>query len=150
VAVAVQLLALRLPQAVIITDNLPWDFYAILTLLHAISVPSLGMLNKLFLAFWTRGSGSRLVSMRIWIQLFISMRIQIGVQATKPLPIYADPDVDPGHKEVEVLHEKGTKAFLKGSKPGLFVNFGQFLCSWIRVRILIPIRIWILLGLPDP
>jgi hypothetical protein len=24
---------------------------------------------------------------------------------------------------------------LKGKKPGLFVNFGQFPCSWIRIRI---------------
>jgi hypothetical protein len=27
------------------------------------------------------------------------------------------------------------KAFLKCRKPGLFVNFGQFPCSWIRIRI---------------
>ncbi len=31
-----------------------------------------------------------------------------------------------------------TKAVLKGRKPGLFVNFGQFQCSWIRIRIRIP------------
>ncbi len=30
---------------------------------------------------------------------------------------------------------EGTKAFLKGRKPGLFVNFGQFPCSWIQIRI---------------
>jgi hypothetical protein len=30
---------------------------------------------------------------------------------------------------------EGTKAFSKGKKPGLFVNFGQFPCSWIRIRI---------------
>jgi hypothetical protein len=30
---------------------------------------------------------------------------------------------------------KYTKAFLKGWNSGLFVNFGQFLCSWIRNRI---------------
>ncbi len=24
---------------------------------------------------------------------------------------------------------------LKGRKPGLFLNFGQFPCSWIRIRI---------------
>jgi hypothetical protein len=26
-------------------------------------------------------------------------------------------------------------AFLKRRKPGLFVSFGQFLCSWIWIRI---------------
>ncbi len=30
---------------------------------------------------------------------------------------------------------EGTKAFLKGRKPGLFVNFCQLTCSWIRIRI---------------
>jgi hypothetical protein len=28
-----------------------------------------------------------------------------------------------------------TKAFFKSRKPGLFVNFRQFRCSWIRIRI---------------
>ncbi len=32
-------------------------------------------------------------------------------------------------------YSEGTKALLKGRKPGLFVNFGQFTCSWIRIRI---------------
>jgi hypothetical protein len=31
------------------------------------------------------------------------------------------------------LHD--TKAILKGWKSGLFVNFGQFPCSWIRICI---------------
>ncbi len=71
--------------------------------------------------------------------------------------INADPDPDPGQtlksQKVEFLHEnmlkvrtikdkklsyEGTKAFLKGRKPGLFVNFSQFTCSWIRMRIRIP------------
>jgi hypothetical protein len=30
---------------------------------------------------------------------------------------------------------EGTKAFLKGRKPGLFVNFSQFPCFWIQIRI---------------
>ncbi len=34
-----------------------------------------------------------------------------------------------------ILHEKYTKAFLKGWNSGIFVNFGQFLCSWIRIHI---------------
>jgi hypothetical protein len=29
----------------------------------------------------------------------------------------------------------GTKTILKSWKPGLFVNSGQFPCSWIRIRI---------------
>ncbi len=60
-------------------------------------------------------------------------------------------DPDPGQtlkaQKVELLHEKyrypiktgkkhtyeATKAFLKGRKPGLFINFGQFPCSRIRI-----------------
>jgi hypothetical protein len=30
---------------------------------------------------------------------------------------------------------EGTKAFLKSRKPGLFVNFVQFPCSWIQICI---------------
>jgi hypothetical protein len=30
---------------------------------------------------------------------------------------------------------KGAEAFLKGRKPGLFVNFGQFPFFWILIRI---------------
>jgi len=33
---------------------------------------------------------------------------------------------------------KVQKIFLKGRKPDLFVNFNQFLCSWVRIRIRIP------------
>jgi hypothetical protein len=54
----------------------------------------------------------------------------------------ADPDLDPGQillsQKVEFYMKnilKHTKAFLKGWNLGLFVNFGQFLCSWIRNRI---------------
>ncbi len=64
--------------------------------------------------------------------------------------IHADPVPDPGQKsnysmkkifKVQVIGKKkytyeGTKAFLKGRKPGLSVNFGQFQCSWIRIRTL--------------
>jgi hypothetical protein len=49
-----------------------------------------------------------------------------------------DPDPDShSHSHSESLFER--------QKPGLFVNFGQFPCSWIRIRIRIPIRIrtWI-------
>jgi hypothetical protein len=60
---------------------------------------------------------------------------------------------DPGQtisQQNEFLHEKytvlkvggrsktsyvGTKTFLIDRKPGLFVNFGQFPCSWIRIHI---------------
>jgi hypothetical protein len=38
---------------------------------------------------------------------------------------------------------KVKKDFLKGRKPGLFVNFGKFPCSWIRMRIPFPRRILI-------
>jgi hypothetical protein len=33
---------------------------------------------------------------------------------------------------------EGTEAFSKGKKLGLFDNFDQFPCSWIRIRIRIP------------
>ncbi len=75
---------------------------------------------------------------------FYSMRIRIRVQGPKPMHTHAD--LDPCQtlksQNVKILHEKytyllnvvkvikhtyeGTKAFLKGRKPGLFVNFGQF------------------------
>jgi hypothetical protein len=42
-----------------------------------------------------------------------------------------------GSKDIHTNYE-GTKAFLKYRKPGLFVNFGQYPCSWIRIRIHIP------------
>jgi hypothetical protein len=78
------------------------------------------------------------------------MRIQIRIQAAKPMRIH--PDQDPGQtlksQKVEFLHEiyfisktygtyegTRTKAFLKGRKPDLFFNFGQFPCSRIRIRI---------------
>jgi hypothetical protein len=32
------------------------------------------------------------------------------------------------------------QSFLKGRKPGLFVNFDKFPCSWIRARISIRIQ----------
>jgi hypothetical protein len=32
---------------------------------------------------------------------------------------------------------------MKGRKPSLFVNYGNFLCSWIRIRTRISHRIWI-------
>jgi hypothetical protein len=53
----------------------------------------------------------------------------------------AEPDPDPGQtlkpQQVEFLHEnvRDVIAFLKGEKPGLFVMFGPFPCSWIRIRI---------------
>ncbi len=30
------------------------------------------------------------------------------------------------------------KSLFEGKKPGLLVNFGQFLCAWIRIRICVP------------
>ncbi len=37
---------------------------------------------------------------------------------------------DAGDRSKTYLH-----TFSKGRKPGLFVNFDQFPCSWIRIRI---------------
>jgi hypothetical protein len=67
-------------------------------------------------------------------------------------PVDPDPDPDPDQtfesQNIELLHERYrclrkvigkkkytyecTKAFMKGRKPGLLVNFGQFPRSWIR------------------
>ncbi len=46
--------------------------------------------------------------MRIWIQLFVSMRIRI--QGAKPMRIHVDPDPDQTFKsqKVEFLQEKYT------------------------------------------
>jgi hypothetical protein len=38
-------------------------------------------------------------------------------------------------KNIHPNFYEGTKAFLKGRKPDLFVNFGQLPCSWIRTHI---------------
>ncbi len=76
-----------------------------------------------------------------------------GSRKPNKMRIQADPD--PDHifelQKVEFLTWKiylklvkvknigtyeGTKAVLKGRIPGLFVNCGQFPCSWIRIRIL--------------
>ncbi len=100
------------------------------------------------------GSGSRfLIIMRIRIQLF---NHNADPDLDPGSHINADPDPDPGQtlksQKVDFYMKnmlkvrnrskkytyEGTKAFLKGRKPGLFENFSQFTCSWIRIRIRIP------------
>jgi hypothetical protein len=39
--------------------------------------------------------------------------------------------------EYQVIGQKIPMKY-EGRKPGLFVNYGQFPCSWIRIRISIP------------
>ncbi len=39
------------------------------------------------------------------------------------------------YKRHKKLSYEGTKVFLKGKKPGFFVNYGQFPSSWNRIRI---------------
>jgi hypothetical protein len=77
--------------------------------------------------------------MRFRIKLFF-----ISLRMPDPDPgsqTNADPDPDPGQtlkpQKVEFLHEnvRDVIAFLKGEKPGLFVKFSQFPCSWIRICI---------------
>jgi hypothetical protein len=68
----------------------------------------------------------------------------------EPMRIHADPDPNPGqtlnfsymkiipkigNRSRNIHTNKGTKAFLIVRKPGLFVSFGQFLCSWITISI---------------
>jgi hypothetical protein len=40
-----------------------------------------------------------------------------------------------GNKSKNIHTKVRYRAFLKGRKPGLFVNFGLFPCSWIRIHI---------------
>jgi hypothetical protein len=53
--------------------------------------------------------------MRIWVQLFISMRIRIRnrIQGAKPMRIQTDPDLDADQafesEKVEFLHDKLVK-----------------------------------------
>ncbi len=89
--------------------------------------------------------------------------IRTGFNADpNPLYLNADlyPDPDPGSKPMILVRVKsrkkfnfymknipdfslvigehtyeGAKAFWKDRKQGLFLNFGQFPCSWIRIRI---------------
>jgi hypothetical protein len=45
-------------------------------------------------------------------------------------------DPDPHQNVMDSQHcFEGTKAFLNGRKPSLFVNFDQFPFSWILIRI---------------
>ncbi len=105
-AVAVQLLALRLPQAVISQTTshvIVMQFKHFCT--QILNHPKDSRIADL--VFFS------VVDPRIRIgfhadldQLFISLRIQIRIQGTKPMLINADPD--PGHKEFEFLHKKYT------------------------------------------
>jgi hypothetical protein len=40
-----------------------------------------------------------------------------------------------GYRSKNYHTNEGAKAFLKGRNPVLFVNFGQFPCSWILICI---------------
>ncbi len=113
--------------------------------------------------------------MRIRIQLFISMRIQIRIQiqGAKPIRIHADPEPDQTSKSQKVefymknipylkkvIGQKtygtyeGTNAFLKGRKPESFLNFGNFHAtgsgSAFRIRIRFRIQDSRINADPDP
>jgi hypothetical protein len=49
------------------------------------------------------------------VEFYVENIFQVGTRSSKTCGIY-----------------EGTKAFLKGRKPGFFVNFGRFPCSWIQ------------------
>ncbi len=119
-------------------------------------------------AGYTRGSGPDTIPA---IQYMKSVWIRIGFNADPDTAIYlkGDPDQESqtnadsygyrswsnvnvtkgwnftwkytvGHRSKTYTYEC-TTAFMKGRKPSSFVNCGQFLCSWIRIRIPIQIRI---------
>jgi hypothetical protein len=69
---------------------------------------------------------------RFQIQIFISMRIQIWI-LVRLFEFYSKNILKVGNRSKKHTCE-GTTALLKGRKPGLFVNFGKFPCSWIRIR----------------
>jgi hypothetical protein len=68
-----------------------------------------------------------------------------SIQGAKPMRIHSDPDIGQTLPSIllALLHEKYTtvrrhKSYLKGWKSGLFVNFGQFPSSWIRIPGTVP------------
>jgi hypothetical protein len=90
------------------------------------------------------------IRIRTRIQPFVSMRIQIRIHGGKPMRIHADPG--PGQtlksQKVEFSHKKILKVGNSKKIPmkfkqklfdrqdsGLLIFFGQFRCSWIRIRI---------------
>ncbi len=48
----------------------------------------------------------RIGVMRIWIQLFNSMRIRSWIQGATPMRVHADPDSDPGQTLLSCCHQK--------------------------------------------
>jgi hypothetical protein len=87
VAVAVQLLALRLPQAVILQTT----FHGILCHFNTFACKfyhpkGSGIPDSIFPVLWIR---TGVVSVADPDPAFVSMRIWIGIQGTKPMPINA-------------------------------------------------------------
>jgi hypothetical protein len=78
------------------------------------------------------GSGSREPNLHksMWIRILILVRIQ----SHKGLNFYLKIYLKYRSKNILTIYE-GTKALVKGRKQGLFVCFGQFPSSWIRIRI---------------
>ncbi len=78
---------------------------------------------------------------RIQIQGAKTMRIRTWIlarlQSHKKLNVYMKnvPVLKVGNRSKRRVPTKIQKATLKDRKPGLFVNFGQFPCSWILIRI---------------
>jgi hypothetical protein len=61
-----------------------------------------------------------------------------GMQGAKPMRIHSDSDQTFKSQKVKAGQKNNIskyKSLFKWQEPGLFVNFCQFLCSWIRIRI---------------
>ncbi len=101
--------------------------------------------KNVFLSF-RHCCGSALVSVRIRIQLFISMRIRILSDPDLERQTLPSRKVELSHENMGHLSRYGYKTYplrynyksLFEMLECLFVNFGKFLYSWIRIRVRIP------------
>ncbi len=98
--------------------------------------------SLVFWAYWKKQCcGSASVSMGSRIHLLILKQIRIRIQGVHPMRIH--PDQDPGQTLPSQRVEFKIKIYLRRYGTGLLARleikfiyrFGQFPCSWIRIRI---------------
>jgi hypothetical protein len=87
---------------------------------HKSYIRTINVLYRYLLFIW-RGLKWFLFVLFLWVIFGLLVRI---------------PDPDPLTRlNPDAIRFRIRNTVLKGRKPGLFVNFGQFPCSWIRIRI---------------